>query len=323
MKDSFEYDDAYLSLCIERAFQDPANYKVPLGITRYDYSDSHSWWLRITRDTAQFKEHFYDHQHGSIENALREAIIRRHEILSAFPATIKHIRSKTISPNPEERIMRLEAKGNLQPYIGWRATFYNQNHERKTKVFSVMKFGEDEARMLALAYTKKHHNLKPKITKHPDLYQIDKVKVFSRSDIEILSTINSGKYGKKGGAAAPIFDSDPFGFEGEQKLVIHRSIERDKALRTAKINQFLGIHGALFCELCNFNFKSNYPFLLNNIIEVHHIIPLATLQKGCETRLADLILLCSNCHFAVHQGDAEKNLISARRHFEKLRVSAT
>lgn len=315
MKDSFEYDKAYLSICLERAFRDPAYYHVPQGITRYDYSDSHSWWLRITRDSAQFQEHFHDHQHGSIENALRNAIIRRHEILESFPATIKHIRSQALSPNPEERIMRLEAKGNLQPYIGWRAKFYNERHELKTKVFSVMKFGEDEARMLAIAYTKQHHNRKPKITKHPDLYQLDKVKVLSSLDIAILATIDSGKYGKKNGAKNPTFDPDPFGFEGEQKLVIHRSIERDRKLRTAKIIHFLDIHGEIFCELCKFNFKNRYPFLLTDIIEVHHIIPLAKLKKGCETHVSDLMLLCSNCHFAIHQGDAEKNLISAQQHF--------
>jgi len=34
--------------------------------------------------------------------------------------------------------------------------------------------------------------------------------------------------------------------------------------------------------------------------------------------LSDLMLLCSNCHFAVHQGDAEENLLIAMEHFESL-----
>ena len=78
---------------------------------------------------------------------------------------------------------------------------------------------------------------------------------------------------------------------------------------------FLEENGKLFCELCRFNFLENYPFLSADIIEVHHIVPLSTLSKETKIDHTDLILLCSNCHFAVHQGDAEENLLMAMTHF--------
>ena len=63
--------------------------------------------------------------------------------------------------------------------------------------------------------------------------------------------------------------------------------------------------------------RDAYPFLKKDTIEVHHIVPLAKLSGATKVRLSDLMLLCSNCHLAVHQGDAEDNLILAMEHFEK------
>jgi len=64
------------------------------------------------------------------------------------------------------------------------------------------------------------------------------------------------------------------------------------------------------------NFLKTYPFLSTDIIEVHHIIPLASLSKRSMVNINDLMLLCSNCHFAVHQGDAEENLLLGMEYFE-------
>jgi predicted HNH restriction endonuclease len=75
-------------------------------------------------------------------------------------------------------------------------------------------------------------------------------------------------------------------------------------------------HGRLFCELCNFSFIETYPFLQNDVIEVHHVVPLKTLSKSTLVTPDDLMLLCANCHLAVHQGDAEENLLLATVHFE-------
>ncbi len=134
----------------------------------------------------------------------------------------------------------------------------------------------------------------------------------------MLATINSGSHSKggAGGREQDIATTYPHGLEGEKKYVLHLSIERDRKLRDQKISLFLDKHGKLFCELCNFRFVEAYPFLKDDIIEVHHIIPLSTLNKSTLVTPDDLMLLCANCHLAVHQGDAEKNLLAAMAYFE-------
>lgn len=97
------------------------------------------------------------------------------------------------------------------------------------------------------------------------------------------------------------------------------SIERDRALRANKVIAFQREHGRLFCELCSMNFRKSYPFLERDIIEVHHILPLSALSSATKIELQDLMLLCANCHTAIHQGDAASNLEAARMHFENLR----
>ena len=310
------YDDNFLKETLRHAFKDEQHYCVPKGIIRFDYGNDHGWWVRVTRDKAQFKQLFSDGKYGSIAESFRRAILYRHEILSAFPITTKYIYSRSLPTNPEERIKRIEEKGNKQPYISWKARWYDENHKVKVKCFSVKKYGEDEARLLALAATTKNHNKKPKITNVPDNYYNHSCKNILRSDVEVLAAINSGRKPSNSKLEKEIQEHDPFAFEGEQMLVMHRAIERDKKLRAEKLKAFLDEYGKLFCELCHFNFSDTYPFLSSDIIEVHHIIPLASLKKSTKTKLSDLMLLCSNCHFAIHQGDSEENLLIAMDYFE-------
>lgn len=312
------YDDAYLQETLRKAFEDPLLYKLPQGIIRYDYAHTHGWWVRVTRDGAHFRKIFSDGQFDSFDAGLREAIMHRHEILASFPVTIKHIHARAIPPEPENRVELKTEKGKKQPYIFWEAKWHDENHNVKKKCFSVQKYGHEEAKALALAAARTMHNKKPKITAHPDVYRNDKFKEMLRADVAVLATINSDPYSKGGGSskAKDIAASFPHGFEGEKKFVLHLSIERDRKLRDKKISIFLEEHGKLFCELCNFRFAEAYPFLKKDVIEVHHIIPLSTLSKATVVVPDDLMLLCANCHLAVHQGDAEENLHAAMAHFQ-------
>ncbi len=312
MNEDLQYDENYLKICLDRAFNDSEVYCVPQGITRYDYGHTHSWWLRITRDNAQFCEHFYDGPSGGIEEGLRQAILRRHEILS-FPVTMKILSSSALSSDPEQRIQRVTTKGNKQPYNGWKAKYYDAEHKVKSKLFSVLRDGEDGARLLAIEYTKKHHNKVIKLTKIPDLYKKDKYRKYSREEVKIFSSINSGSNSKGRLSKSLPTTHDPHAFEGDRKLVLHRQIERNRRLRQAKIEDFIQIHGKLFCELCCFSFIERFPFLKVDIIEIHHLTPLGTLESGQITKLSDLMLLCSNCHFVIHQGDPAEQMNEMRR----------
>lgn len=312
------YDDAYLQKTLRFAFEDPLIFKLPKGIVRFDYSHTHGWWVRVTRDGARFRKIFSDGQCESFEDGLRKAILHRHKILASFPVTIKHVHARAIAPEPENRIELKSERGKKQPYVFWEAKWYDQNHTVKNKCFSVQKYGHDEAKALALSAARLNHNKLPKITSHPDVYQAERFREILRSDVAVLATINSSAHSKggTGGKGQDIAASYPHGFEGEKKYVLHLAIERDRKLRDEKINLFLAKYGKLFCELCNFRFIEAYPFLENDVIEVHHVVPLSTLNKSSMVTPDDLMLLCANCHLAVHQGDAEKNLLAAMAFFE-------
>lgn len=312
------YDDAYLQETLRVAFEDPLIYKLPKGIVRFDYAHTHGWWVRVKRDGAPFRKIFSDGQCESFDDGLHKAILYRHEILASFPVTIKHVHFRAIAPEPENRIELKSEKGKNQPYVFWEAKWYDENHNVKNKCFSVQKYGHDEAKALALAAARSNHNKKPKITTHPDVYQAERLRELLRSDVTVLATINSGSStkGGAGGREQDIEATYPHGLEGEKKYVLHLSIERDRKLRDQKIILFLEKHGKLFCELCNFRFIEAYPFLKNDIIEVHHVVPLSTLNKSTLVTPDDLMLLCANCHLAVHQGNAEENLLAAMTYFE-------
>lgn len=310
------YDEKFLEETLRYAFKDEEFYNVPKGIIRFDYSKDHGWWVRVSRDRAQFKKFFSDGKQGSIAEALKQAIIYRHEILSSFPITIKKISNRGIPLEPEKRIKRCVEKGKLQPYIYWQARWYDKNHKINFKPFSVRKFGEETAKALALATARERHNKKPKLSKVADPYLRPAYKSLSRADIAIWSTISDKQQYSSKKEKEEIVNNDPFAFEGDQKLELHKSIERDQKFRNLKVALFLKEHGKIFCELCHFNFIETYSFLSTDIIEVHHIVPLSSLSKKTKINFTDLILLCSNCHLAIHQGDAEENLLLAMDYFE-------
>ena len=59
--------------------------------------------------------------------------------------------------------------------------------------------------------------------------------------------------------------------------------------------------GALACEVCSFDFKVAYGDLGAGYIEVHHAKPVHTLVAGSKTKMADLAVLCANCHRMAHR----------------------
>ena len=92
-------------------------------------------------------------------------------------------------------------------------------------------------------------------------------------------------------------------YEGEEGGVVmrlHKRYERDRRLVKEKLFDAQS-NGAVSCEVCGFDFEKKYGVLGANFIEVHHIKPLHTVKPGTKTKLADLALLCSNCHRMAHR----------------------
>ena len=91
-------------------------------------------------------------------------------------------------------------------------------------------------------------------------------------------------------------------FEGRKKLQQHITRERNYRLVSLAKKTFKKKHdGKLFCEVCYFCFKDKYGDLGEGFIEAHHIKPISTLEENEETKVRDLMMVCSNCHSMIHR----------------------
>lgn len=104
-----------------------------------------------------------------------------------------------------------------------------------------------------------------------------------------------------------IGDTEIAALEGEQRLRMIRHRSRERTLRLAKIQAAKAANqGRLLCEVprCGFDFAATYGERGRDFAEVHHVRPLA--QAGpVLTTLADLAVVCANCHRMIHRfGDS-------------------
>jgi len=88
--------------------------------------------------------------------------------------------------------------------------------------------------------------------------------------------------------------------EGGLLLRSHYARERNAALRARKIKEVLDQGLGLECSVCDFDFAKTYGPRGKGYIECHHVVPLHV-TGARRTKLADLILLCANCHRMVHR----------------------
>ena len=91
--------------------------------------------------------------------------------------------------------------------------------------------------------------------------------------------------------------------EGSVISRAHNARERQRGLRRKVITQTLKTRGQLECAGCGCEeqaFVEN-DTLARVVFEVHHIRPLGRPgAKAVKTKLADLVLLCANCHRLIH-----------------------
>ncbi|MFO1419163.1 MAG: EVE domain-containing protein [Methylotetracoccus sp.] len=100
--------------------------------------------------------------------------------------------------------------------------------------------------------------------------------------------------------------------EGERTLRAHRRRERSNILRDKKLAEVRAAYGKCVCALCGIDETTRYPAALSaRIFEVHHIAPLSKAAIPVRTTLADLTVLCANCHRAVHATPAAEENYSA------------
>ena len=92
--------------------------------------------------------------------------------------------------------------------------------------------------------------------------------------------------------------------EGQRRLTEHLTRERSTAVVSALKDACLKQYGGrLPCEVCGFDFVSVYGKLGHRYAEAHHREPLSrSPSDGRETTIADLAIVCSNCHRMLHVG---------------------
>jgi len=88
--------------------------------------------------------------------------------------------------------------------------------------------------------------------------------------------------------------------EGRLLTRVHRSRERSGKLVKRKKAQAKKTD-AMHCEGCGFDFEQAYGKRGDGFIECHHLLPVSQLAPGQPTTLADLALVCSNCHRMIHR----------------------
>jgi 5-methylcytosine-specific restriction enzyme A len=122
-----------------------------------------------------------------------------------------------------------------------------------------------------------------------------KMRAMARRIRELFQTGNAGS------AELPDLDTvDIPAGEGGVALRAHLRRERDPKLRRRKLEDTKRRGLPIACEVCTFDFGRAYGSYGLDYIECHHRTPLHVTGKT-QTRLADLALLCSNCHRMIHR----------------------
>ncbi len=105
--------------------------------------------------------------------------------------------------------------------------------------------------------------------------------------------------------------------EGELRYRMAAHRVRERSFRDLKIRDVLRRKGRLRCEVkgCGFDFHQAYGDLGRGFAVVHHLEQLATRKGASRTRLADLAIVCANCHAMIHLGQQNRKLesLGARR----------
>ena len=118
----------------------------------------------------------------------------------------------------------------------------------------------------------------------------------SRTAAAIVAAVEKGELPQ-----LPLEDDEEDAPEGAVLTREHRSRERSRRLIQRKKAVVLAASGRLACEGCGFDFERTYGELGSGFAECHHTRPVSELKPGQRTRLADLAIVCANCHRMIHR----------------------
>lgn len=107
-------------------------------------------------------------------------------------------------------------------------------------------------------------------------------------------------------------DEEEAAFEGQMQEQFRKHRKREQKKRNEKIKSFKRDHeGRVYCEVpnCGTDFERQYGVIGQDFAHVHHLDPLGKSgDDGTETRLADLAVVCPNCHAMIHRHGKTRTL---------------
>lgn len=118
-------------------------------------------------------------------------------------------------------------------------------------------------------------------------------------------------------SSVPPSDEDRTYIEGDRRMAAHLRVERRRDSRAARDKrvQMIRDHGRLFCERCEGDYIEEFGAdVANGCFEIHHTIPLGSLDEARETRIGELQCLCATCHRATHREMSLNKKEHARSH---------
>jgi 5-methylcytosine-specific restriction protein A len=107
--------------------------------------------------------------------------------------------------------------------------------------------------------------------------------------------------------------------EGKVSRILVNRYERNPLARRICIQT----HG-INCAVCDFNFRDFYGDMGDGYIQVHHLIPLASLGKEYNLQPnQDLVPVCPNCHAMLHMSTPAFSIAELRRKIAKAKTLKT
>lgn len=130
---------------------------MPKGITRIENYKRRAdgWWVRLQRQGRKFSKFFKDSDYAGSAAALRDARSFYKLLCAEHPKTTRqeHAERKTARTGEVigvRRLLKIDKRWNENAYEVWEAKWSHKKNRRRVKTFSVEKYGEEEAKRLAI-----------------------------------------------------------------------------------------------------------------------------------------------------------------------------
>jgi predicted HNH restriction endonuclease len=228
-----------------------------------------------------------------------------------FPATKKKTYLKQFSSTPIEIIY-------FEPQKGGEGVFFGHGKIEKPpfrdpqqldhyfveisdyEPFSAsVSFKDERGRILERIFNNEHYNAQNAVRKITpalldELCFRGGIQTGFKSDNNFIRVLNDTLIANE-------LDIDEDFSEGQVLTRLHKIRERNPALTKKKKQKVLSETGRLECEVCSFDFHKIYGKLGKGYAECHHTTPLSTLNRESKTKLADLSIVCANCHRMIHR----------------------